>query len=109
MSTGSDRRSGGRKMSTKVSVKKEDEFPVKTGWFVDIVVGGIVGGVAGAIVAVNFIIYAGIDRGYEATIPEVFRQSVVAGVVTVAVLVAGPVVGVWIARRLRRRRSANFH
>jgi hypothetical protein len=41
--------------------------------------------------------------GREATIPEVFKESVVAGVVTVAVLLAGPVVGVWIARRLRRR------
>jgi len=96
-------------MSTKASLKKADEVPVKSGWFVDIVAGGIVGGVAGAIVAVNLVIYAGIDRGYEATIAEVFRQSVVVGVFTVAVLVAGPVVGVWIARRLRRRRSANLH
>jgi hypothetical protein len=96
-------------MSTKLSVKEEDEVPAKSGWFVDIVAGGIVGGVAGAIVAVNFVIYAGIDRGYEATIPEVFRQSVVAGVITVAVLVAGPAVGVWIARRRRRRRIANLH
>jgi hypothetical protein len=96
-------------VSSKVSVKKEDEAPAKSGWFVDIVAGGIVGGVAGAIVAVNFVIYAGIERGYEATIPELFRQSVVAGVITVAVLVAGPVVGVWIARRLRRRRNPNLH
>jgi hypothetical protein len=96
-------------MSTKFSVKKEDEAPAKSGWFVDIVAGGIFGGIAGAIVAVNFVIYSGIERGYEATIPEVFRESVVAGVITVAVLLAGPVVGVWIARRLRRRRNANLH
>lgn len=95
-------------MSSTVSVKKEDEVPAKSGWFVDLVAGGIVGGVAGAIVAVNFVIYAGIERGYEATVPEVFRQSVVAGVITVAILVAGPAVGVWIARRLRRRRQADF-
>jgi hypothetical protein len=96
-------------MSSKVSAKKEDEVPAKSGWFVDVVAGGIVGGVAGAIVAVNFVIYSGIERGYEATIPEVFRESVVAGIITVAVLAAGPVVGVWIARRRRRRRNANLH
>jgi hypothetical protein len=91
-------------MSTKASVKNEDEAPAKSGWLIDIVAGGIVGGLAGAIVAVNFVIYSGIERGYEAIIPEVFKESVVAGVVTVAVLLASPVVGVWIARRLRRRR-----
>jgi hypothetical protein len=95
-------------MSSKVSTKRENEAPAKNGWFADIVVGGIVGGVAGAIAAVNFVIYAGIDRGYEASIPDVFRENAVVGVITVAVLVAGPVVGVWIARRLRRRRHINL-
>lgn len=73
-------------------------------WLVDAVVGGIVGGVVGAIVAVNFVIYVGIDRGYEASIADVFGQNMLAGIVTVTVLVAGPVLGVVVARRLRRKR-----
>lgn len=77
----------------------------RRGWLVDLLVGGIVGGVVGAIVAVNFVIYVGIDRGYEASIPDVFQQNVLAGIVTVAILVAGPVAGVVVARRLRARRA----
>lgn len=75
------------------------------GWLVDVLVGGIVGGVAGAIVAVNVVIFTGIDRGYEATIPEVFRENTLVGVVVIMILVTGPVLGVTIARRLRRRRQ----
>jgi hypothetical protein len=75
------------------------------GWLVDVLVGGIVGGVAGAVVAVNVVIFAGIDRGYEATIPEVFRENTLVGVVVVMILVTGPVLGVITARRLRRRRQ----
>jgi hypothetical protein len=76
------------------------------GWLADGVIGGIVGGVIGAIVAVNVVIYAGIEDGYEASIPDVFRESPLVGVVTVAILVAGPVLGVVVARRRRRARSA---
>jgi hypothetical protein len=72
-------------------------------WLVDLVVGGIAGGVVGAIVAVNVVIYAGIEGGYEATIPEVFRENAFVGLVTVAILGSGPVLGVLVARRLRRR------
>lgn len=72
-------------------------------WLVDILLGGIVGGVVGAIVAVNVVIYSGIEPGYEATIPEVFEQSPVVGILTVTVLLAGPLLGVRVARRLRRR------
>ncbi|NQV07667.1 hypothetical protein HQ535_14065 [bacterium] len=74
-------------------------------WLADTLIGGAVGGVVGAIVAVNFVIFFGIDRGYEASISDVFRQSVIAGIVTVAVLLAGPVLGVVGARRLRRKRA----
>jgi len=70
-----------------------------------VVIGGLTGGVVGAVLAVNVVIYAGIDRGYEATIPDVFRESTVIGVVAVALLVTGPVVGVVLARRLRDRRT----
>ncbi len=79
--------------------------PRTRGWLADTFVGGIVGGVAGAIVAVNVVIYTGIDGGYEASIAEVFRQNVVVGTLTVAILVAGPVLGVVGARRLRRNRA----
>jgi uncharacterized protein YqgC (DUF456 family) len=76
-------------------------------WLSDLLVGGLVGTVVGAIAAVNVIIYAGIDRGYEASIRQVFRQSTIVGVVTVLVFAAGPVAGVLVARRLRRRRHAS--
>lgn len=58
----------------------------------------------GAIVAVNFIITVGI--GYDVSIPEVFRDNVLSGIVTVAALVAGPIAGVALMRRSRRKRMA---
>ena len=54
---------------------------------------------------VNFVIFVGIDRGYEASITDVFRQSVIAGIVAVTVLLSRPVLGVVGARRLRRKRA----
>jgi hypothetical protein len=78
----------------------------KRGWLGDIAIGGVIGGIVGAIVAVNFVIYVGIEGGYEASLADVFRQSLVAGVITVAILGTGPVLGVVLARRLRRRRAA---
>jgi hypothetical protein len=75
-------------------------------WLVDIFVGGIVGGVVGAIVAVNVVIFAGIDRGYEASIPEVFRENALVGVLTVVALASGPFLGVLVARAVRKRRGA---
>jgi hypothetical protein len=74
-------------------------------WLVDLCSGAIVGGVIGALGAVNFVIYVGIDDGYEANIADVFRQNTLAGLVTVALLILGPVLGVIVARRIRRRRS----
>ncbi|NHZ70849.1 MAG: hypothetical protein GWP18_04340 [Proteobacteria bacterium] len=65
---------------------------------------GALGGLAvGAVIAVNIVIFSGIEPGYEATIPEVFSQNVAVGIVTVAVLAAGPIVGVAVALRLRGR------
>ena len=78
--------------------------PGTRAWVADILLGGIIGGVTGAIVAVNFVIFSGIDDGYEASIPAVFRQNVLIGFVTVAVLLAGPVLGIVMARRQRRKR-----
>ena len=69
----------------------------------DLVVGAILGLAVGAIIAVNVVITAGVDRGYQATIPEIFDESIILGVITVAILAAGPVVGVIVARRIRKR------
>jgi hypothetical protein len=76
------------------------------GWVRDVVVGVLVGGIVSAIVAVNVIIYAGIEPGYEAGLADVFRQNVLVGLLVVAVLCAGPVLGVVTARGRRRRRRA---
>jgi ABC-type uncharacterized transport system permease subunit len=72
---------------------------------VAIVVGGVVGGILGAVVAVNLMIYFGTDAGYEASLPEIFDKSTVLGVIVVAVLVAGPFLGGWVATKIRSRRS----
>ncbi|NND03867.1 MAG: hypothetical protein HKN91_13885 [Acidimicrobiia bacterium] len=72
-------------------------------WLIDLLIGGILGGIAGAIVAVNVVIFSGIEDGYEASIPDVFRQNLFVGIVTVGILVAGPIVGVGVRRRMRAR------
>ena len=68
--------------------------------------GAILGFIVGAIVAVNLVITAGVDRGYEASLAEVFGESAVLGVAVLAILVAGPIVGVYAARRIRRKMGA---
>ena len=73
-------------------------------WLVDCIVGGVAGGIIGAIVAVNIAIFGGMSRGYETTIPEMFDENLAVGVVVIAVLAAGPVAGVLVARRLRNSR-----
>lgn len=75
------------------------------GWLVDIVIGTTVGAIAGAIVAVNVVIYAGPDQGYESSIGDVFDHSALLGLVVVAMLAGGPIVGIVIARRHRRHRA----
>ncbi len=66
-------------------------------------IGAILGFAVGAIIAVNVVITAGVDQGYEASLPEIFEASIFLGIVTVAILAAGPVLGVIIAYRLQRR------
>lgn len=73
-------------------------------WLVDLVRGALSGGLVGAVIAVNVVIFGGIEQGYEASVPEVFRENALIGTLVVAIVAAGPVVGVWIARRLRRQR-----
>lgn len=74
------------------------------GWVVDVLLGVVIGGIVGAIVAVNVVIFSGIDSGYESSLADVFSYNPFVGVLVVAVLVAGPIVGVVVARRLRRNR-----
>ncbi len=52
--------------------------------------------------AVNIVITAGIEGGYEASIAEEFEENVFVGVVELVILAAGPVLGVIIALRNRR-------
>ena len=75
------------------------------GWLIDLVVGAMAGGVIGAIAAVNLVIYAGPEEGYEASPGRVFEHSLVLGLVVVAVLAGGPILGVVLARRLRGQRA----
>ncbi len=72
-------------------------------WMVDGLVGVIVGGITGAIIAVNFIITVGI--GYDVTLADIFNENLLVGIVTVAILIAGPAVGVVAMRRFRRQRG----
>lgn len=67
--------------------------------------GAAAGGIAGLVVAVNLVIYLGPDQGYESTIGEVFDHSTVLGFVAVAVVAAGPMAGIAIVRRSRRRQG----
>lgn len=68
---------------------------------VDVVVGGLLGGLIGAVVAVNFVLIVGVDQGYEASLGEVFAHSSIAGIVTLAILIVGPIAGFLAARRRR--------
>jgi len=87
------------------TIRKENDMK---GWLLDLAVGGLVGGLVGAVAAVNFVIYTGIEQGYEASLVEVFQHSLIAGIVTVMILV-GPVLGVLTARGLRRKRARTGH
>lgn len=89
-----------------VSAKAEKLPGPRKAWLTDLLGGGIAGGVVGAVVAVNIVIYSGMERGYETSLPEVLQQNVLVGLVVVGVLGIGPVVGVWIARRLRSQRMS---
>lgn len=75
----------------------------RSGWIVDSLIGTVWGAVLGAVLAVNVVIFSGVDRGYQASISEVFDHNQVVGIVTVAILAAGPVLGVVTMRRLRNR------
>lgn len=48
-------------------------------WPVDLTGGGAVGGLVGYVLAVNLVIYSGVERGYEARLDDVFRHSAILG------------------------------
>lgn len=68
---------------------------------VDVLVGGLAGGLVGVVVAINFVLIVGVDQGYQASLGEVFDHNAVAGIVTLAILIAGPIAGFLAARRRR--------
>ena len=63
------------------------------------------GFVVAVIVILNLHILVGLKNGYAASPADVFEWSVLLGVVDIALLVAGPVLGIVAASRLRRRDS----
>lgn len=75
-------------------------------WVVDGALGVIFGGICGGIVAVNVVIWAGPDAGYESSLLDVFRHNPLTGIVATVFLLGGPIVGVWTARKLRHQRSS---
>ncbi len=44
-------------------------------WLIDMIVGGLLGGIVAGMAAVNFVIYVGIEDGYEASIPTYFGRA----------------------------------
>ncbi len=67
-------------------------------------VGIVVGAAIGGVIAVNLVIFSGIDSGYESSIGDVFAHSPVTGLIAVAVLTSGPIVGGFFAWRWAARR-----
>ena len=61
--------------------------------------GAIIGTAVGAVIAVNLVIFSGIDSGYESSITDVFAYNDFVGIIVVAVLAAGPIVGGLLAWR----------
>jgi len=74
-------------------------------WVIDISAGGVIGGIVGA----NIAIYLGVPGGYEAGIGDVFAHSPLVGVLWLAALIAGPMVGVFVARNQRHKRELRDH
>lgn len=74
-------------------------------WAVDIFAGGLLGMLFGWVVAVNVVIFSGVEGGYQAGVAEIFDKSFLLGVVVLIIFFAGPVLGVVVARRRRMLRG----
>ena len=66
---------------------------------------GLGGLFVAVIIILNLHIVVGLEEGYAASPVEVFESSVLVALVDVALLVAGPVLGILAASRLRLRDS----
>lgn len=75
------------------------------GWVVDVTLGSVAGFIVGAILAVNIVIFSGVDDGYQASVRQVFSQKPLAGVLAGLVLILLPLVAVIGLRRVRRSRT----
>lgn len=53
-------------------------------------------------------IYVGVPGGYEAGLGEIFGHSVLAGILWTTAIISGPLIGVAVARR-QRRKGAQRH
>lgn len=74
-------------------------------WLVDILAGGVIGGVCGAIVGWNVSIFLGVPAGYEAGLGEVLSHSLLGGILWLAAVISGPLVGIAIVRWQRQKRK----
>lgn len=74
----------------------------------DVFAGGVIGEIAAVITTWNLAILIGVEGGYEAGIGDVFGHSTLAGILVIAIWIAGPIVGVVLARRVRRNRAAHI-
>ncbi len=64
-----------------------------------VALGVAVGVVAGAVAALNIAIWFGTDRGYEASVAELFDHNPVVAILYVACLIVGPGLGAYVAHR----------
>jgi uncharacterized membrane protein len=65
--------------------------------------GALLGAIVGTVLALNLLIFAGVEGGYEASLPDVFERRPLVGVATVVVFVVPTLLGPAIALRRGRR------
>jgi len=80
-------------------------LPAWRGRLIDIVAGSLVGGLVGLVAAWNLAIFMGVEGGYEASVWDAFEHSLASGILVTGALLGGPLAGVWVARRQRRKRD----
>lgn len=71
----------------------------------DLTVGIAAGSLVGVILALNIVIYSGVDDGYQASVQSVFEQRPWAGVLAAMAIILAPVLYVLGLRRRRRNRA----